>query len=137
VRGVSQSAGKRALATIPSVRETDPVEQPEDVLRTDAIEALRNAQRTLLATEIDQELRSHGWTQPFARALAAECDRVRGELEGGKPITRKSRDFGLGRFMQEEVSPMVSDQLKDVVHEATASLRALSEASNGALPPAT
>jgi hypothetical protein len=39
--------------------------------------------------------------------------------------------------MQEEVSPKVSDQLKDAVHRATASLRALSEASNDPLPPVT
>jgi hypothetical protein len=46
------------MATAPSIRKTGPVERRDAVLRTHAIEALRDAKHTLLVTEINEELRN-------------------------------------------------------------------------------
>ena len=95
-----------------------------------AIRALRRAEEVLSETPIDGELADHGWSRSFALGIAKECADLRSHVEG-RTYEASWRGAGLMRWMQDDVSPTSTDELKEAVSEAYSALRSLSEQ----LPP--
>ena len=88
--------------------------------------AHRRAEEVLSETPIDGELADHGWSGAFALGLAKECADLRSQLES-RTYEASWRGAGLMRWMQDDVSPTSTDELKKAVSEAYSALRSRSE----------
>jgi hypothetical protein len=99
-----------------------------DPFENRAVEALRRAEEVLTATEITPELAAHGWSRQFALELAGECAGLRTHIEARSYEPTWGRG-GLGRWVQEDVSPLRKDMdpLRESIHEASRALGSLSE----------
>jgi hypothetical protein len=95
-------------------------------LKTEVISSLRLAQGALTHTPLTPELKQHGWSPRFVRYMADLLADYLNQVENDTFQLDWDVDYGIGRTMLEEISPMWfdHDEIKEAVQHAAELLRA-------------